>query len=171
MRSEIAGQARGCGFFEKHPDVRSVSGARPFYSDGQPNLATSFQDSLRILAPILLVQIDGQEPATLVEEHWVNSGDEGMPLEVLAQEMPPDDIIGDRQKPLMRTIPALDLGFLADAADPFVAAGRLVARSTSLAAFEPAGINIIATTEKRPEQLYLHLSRSVLSDGESWRGW
>jgi hypothetical protein len=71
--------------------------------------------------------------------------------------MPANDVICDREEPLMGAFAALDLGLFADAADPFVATGRLIARSSGFPAFEPAGINILAAAKKRTKQFYLCL--------------
>ena len=64
-----------------------------------------------------------------------------------------DHLVGDRQEAPIGTFEAFYAGFVAQAADPFVGASRPVAGSTSLAALEPAGINILSPTEQGAEEV------------------
>src|SRR3989442_1424969 len=66
--------------------------------------------------------------------------------------MPADCLVGHRQEPLMRTFAALNLGLLANASDPFIAANRLIACLARLAALKAAGISTFTATEESPEQ-------------------
>src|SRR4051812_36520632 len=102
MRSQVASELCGNGFIEKHPDMRSIAGARTFHNDRQSDPLTSIAHGLHILMPILLVQINCQAPTALICEQWINAGDESIPMRILSRKMPSDDVVGDRQKPLMQ---------------------------------------------------------------------
>ena len=57
----------------------------------------------------------------------------------------------------MRTLGALDPRLLANAADPFVRAGRSISRLACLSALEATRVDILATAEQRSEQRNLRL--------------
>jgi hypothetical protein len=78
--------------------------------------------------------------------------------------MPTNDLIGHAKERLVWTFAALDLGFLADPADPFVAAGRLVTGLPGATAFEPQGIDFFPSAKKRAEQGDLGGGRGMLID-------
>jgi len=61
-------------------------------------------------------------------------------------EMLVDDVVGNRQKCLVRTIRALDPGFLADAGRPLVGTGRAIPRSSGFR-LPSEGIGVLATAE------------------------
>jgi hypothetical protein len=115
--------------------------------------------------PTLFVQIDGEEEAGLVEEHWVDAGDERVSLGVFPGKVPADDFVGDGEEALVWALAAFDPGFLANAADPFVAAGGLVSGPACFPAFEAAGIYIFASAEEGTEQFDFCFWRRVLRDG------
>ena len=108
--------------------------------------------------PTLFVQIDGEEEAGLVEEHWVDAGDERASLGVFPAKVPADDFVGDGEEALVWAVAAFDPGFLANAANPLVTAGGLVAGPSGFPTFKPARIDILAASKKGSEQLDLRLS-------------
>jgi len=75
-----------------------------------------------------------------------------------------DHLVGDRQEAPIGTFEAFYAGFVAQAADPFVGASRPVAGSTSLAALEPAGINILSPTEQGAEEVDFGSGRRLIRD-------
>ena len=66
--------------------------------------------------------------------------------------MPTHHLVIDGQQFPMGAVRASDAGFLADAADPFVATGGQVAGTTCAPALEAFRIDIVATAEERPEE-------------------
>ena len=54
-----------------------------------------------ILAPAGLVEVDGEEEARLVQEHRVDARDEGLPVVVVAGQVPANDVVGHRKEPTM----------------------------------------------------------------------
>jgi len=131
--------------------MRSVARARTFQNDRQSDPFTSIAYGLYILMPILLVQIDCQEPTGLICEQRINAGDECIPMRILSRKVPSDDVVSDRQKPLMQALTTFDPGLLADAANPLVPAGGLVAGPSCFPTFKPARINILAASKKGSE--------------------
>ena len=79
-------------------------------------------------------------------------------MRILSRKVPPDDLVGDRQKPLMQALTAFDPGFLADPANPLVTARGLVARPAGFPTFKSSRINILAASKTGSEQLDLRLS-------------
>jgi hypothetical protein len=148
----------GNRLIEKHPDMCAVSGTRTFHRHRHSDSLAGILHSPHVLTPVLLVQIDGQEPAGFIEQHRVNSGDKGMSQRILSREMPPDNLVGDGQEPLMPALAALDFRLFTNATNPFVAASRLVTRPAGLSAFEPAGIDIFASAKQGAKQADLFLS-------------
>lgn len=67
--------------------------------------------------------------------------------------MPADHFVGNLQVALVLAVPAFDSWFVTDHPDPFIATGRLVARATGPLAFKAERIDVIAPTEKGPEEL------------------
>ena len=90
-----------------------------------------------------LVKIGRQEEAGLIQEHRIDAHDEVAAVVILAGEVPANDIVGDREKTAVGAVVTLDPGLLADAPDPFIGAGRLIARPAGLAALEAAGMDIL----------------------------
>ena len=133
------------------------------------NPLTSIAHGLHVLMPILLVQIDCQEPTALICEQRINAGDESIPMRIFSRKVPSDDIVSDRQKSLMQALTAFDPRFLADAANPLVTTGGLVASPSGFPTFKPARINILAASKKGSEQFDLGLSRIVLCNNRSRR--
>ena len=78
--------------------------------------------------------------------------------------MPFEHFIGYRQERLVRASAALDLGFVAQARHPFVAARRSVARLTSLGILPALGEDIFTPAKERPEERYLLAGRRAIRD-------
>ena len=81
------------------------------------------------------------------------------PLSILAGKMPADYVVGNGQKPLMRTISAFDARLFANPSDPLVGAHRRIAGFAGLAALKAARIDIVTSTKKRPEECDLNVRR------------
>jgi hypothetical protein len=62
--------------------------------------------------------------------------------------MSPNHLIGDLQPLLMPALVALDPGFLADTAHPFIAADRRIPRFPGPTTDKPPGIDISSPPEK-----------------------
>jgi hypothetical protein len=58
-----------------------------------------------------------------------------------------DHLVGDRKEAPIWTLEAFYAGFLAQPANPFVGASRLVATPACLSTFKPTRINILAPVE------------------------
>lgn len=118
--------------------------------------ATAGLDKRRgIVLPAGLVEVGRQKETGLVPLQRIDACDESA-MRWLAGRMtaqvPIDDLIGHRKKRPVCTIRAFDLGLAADAAHPFIAAGRRVAGLARRRALEAACIEIVPATEKRPKQ-------------------
>ena len=106
-----------------------------------------------IRLPGIAIKINRQQITGFVREQGIKAHDE-LPAQVIpARQVLANYVVGDRQEAPIWTFEALDAGLLAQAADPFVGASRLVATPASLSALEPTGINILAPAEQRAEQV------------------
>src|SRR5688572_4612194 len=100
--------------------MSSVAASRPLQRRWQVQVTTRLKNRLRVLPPVCLIQVNCQEKASLVSQHWVNAHDEIAPRAVLSGEMPADHFVGNRQEMLMCAGTALDPRFFANARHPFV---------------------------------------------------
>src|SRR5271170_850285 len=114
-----------------------------FQIGGQIHGAACFQKRLRILLPAFLIKISGQKKASLIQKHRVNAHDEIPAILVLTDKMPANHIVGDWQKTAVWALGTFDLRLLTQALDPFIGAGRCIARSAGLTAFETTRIDIV----------------------------
>ena len=80
-----------------------------------------------ILGPGGAIEPGGEEPAGLIPQHRIHREGEGASEPVASLQMPADPLVGHRQEPLVRAIKTADPRFVADPADPFIAARRLIA--------------------------------------------
>jgi hypothetical protein len=64
-----------------------------------------------------------------------------------------NDLVGDRQQAPIWTLEAFHAGLLAQPANPFVGASRLVATLAGLSALESTRVNIFSPTEQRAEEV------------------
>ena len=114
----LRASAAGIASLEKQPDVSAVARARSLQSRRQVQPATGFQNGLRILLPLRLVEVGRQEEAGFVPKQWVNAHDEVAPGVVVAGKVPANDLVRHRQEVLVRTSGAFDSGLLAQARSP-----------------------------------------------------
>src|SRR2546426_5236119 len=112
-----------------------------------------------VLAPAFLIEIDGQEKTRLVLKHWINACDKRLTRLIKTRQVPTNHFIGHWKKTLVLAVRALDSRLLADASNPFIAAGRRVTRSPGFPALEPPRINVVSTTEERAEKFDLNVSQ------------
>ena len=82
-----------------------------------------FEKGGRILLPPGLVEINGKEETRFVPQQRIDAGDEGLPIGVMAREVPPNHVVGHRKESTVGTFGALDAWLLADATHPLVGAG------------------------------------------------
>jgi hypothetical protein len=141
-----------------------LPGARALQRGWNAQTTASFPKCLRVLSPTFLVEIDGQEKTGFVLKHRIDAHDEILALIILTREVPPDCLIGDGEKALMRTIATFDPGFLANTLNPFVAADRLIACLARLSAFKPAWIDVLAPTKESTEQGDFRFRRRPMID-------
>mgnify|MGYP003339919884 CR=1 FL=1 len=87
---------------------------------------TRLQERRRVVLPVGLVEVGGEEVARFVWEQRVHAGDERLVMLVFAREMPANHVIRYGQKATVRALGALDPRLFADATDPLVRAGRRV---------------------------------------------
>ena len=102
---------------EEEPGVAPIARSRPLDRWIDAGLPAGISERSDIGLPIALVEVDGQEPARIVREEWIET-DNMSTLEVVE-----DDFVGHGKKRLARAFAALDSRLLADARDPFVCAG------------------------------------------------
>ena len=126
--------------------------------------AAGVGESLHVLLPPLLVEVDGQKEAGLVLQHRIDAVDARLPLIVATRQMTTDHVVGHRKKAPLRAVGALDLRLLADPSNPFVRAGRRVPGLAGLAALEASRIDVVPSAEQRTEQGNLRKRRRVLID-------
>jgi len=122
------------------PRPRALDGA------GHPDHPARLGERQHVVLPRALVDVGRDESAGLVREKRVDA-DHVAPLEVL-----PDDLVGHRQERQAGALPALDTRLLADAAHPFVGAGRSISRATRGVARPELRIEVVPPPEELTEQ-------------------
>ena len=137
---KLSGPARWNRGLEEGPDVSAFTRPRDFDAGGDSKFPAAGGVSHGVLAPGRFVEIGGDEPASVVMQDRVDT------QRAASREMIVDDVVGNRQKRLVRTIRALDPGFLADAGDPLVCAGGAIPRSSGLR-LPSERIGVLATAE------------------------
>jgi hypothetical protein len=75
-----------------------------------------------------------------------------------------NQFIGDRKKPTMATIGALDTRLIAQPADPFITAGGRVSGFARATTFETTWIDIFAAAEQGTKQPYFFLWFRLFAD-------
>ena len=115
VRPEPASQGSRKRFIEEDPDVCAL--ARPRTLDGRRHVQcpACVGKRRRIVSPGRLVEVCGEEEAGLVEEQRIHSSDKGLPRSIPTRQVPPDNLVGHREKPSMDTVGALNARPLADA--------------------------------------------------------
>ena len=176
--THLAGGARRHRSVEEEPDVCSV--ARPGALDREVDTLSPacFDEGAHVLPPLCLVEVHGEKPASLILQHRVD------PDHVVSFEMIVDGLLGHRDERLVRTLATLDATFVAQAADPFIAACWRVALRALLGVDPALGIDVGPATEKpheerdllfrcrwhRPARHFSLLGRPTLLFGHLWRG-
>ena len=94
----------------------------------------------------------------------MDAHDEIATVVIPAGEMPADYLVCNGEKTAAWAFGALDPGLLAEAADPFVGAGRLIAGLAGPSALKAAGIDVVASTKERAEKRDLGLCRRMVID-------
>jgi hypothetical protein len=73
---------------------------------------TDLQNRPNIIAPLAPIEIQRQEPASLIQKHRVNTHDKWTPSPVTPQEMPTDDLVRYRKQLAVLAGSTFDPGFL-----------------------------------------------------------
>lgn len=122
--AEVSGKPGWSRLFEEQPNVSAV--ARPGTLQGTRKrvVVTYPQDRLSITTPVVPVEIHCQKSAGFVQEHRINTHDEGAPSFIHSGEMAPDDFISDGQQFTVGTRRTLNTGFFTEPANPLVRTGR-----------------------------------------------
>jgi hypothetical protein len=107
----------------------------------------STQHTTAIILPTLAIKIDREKQTGLIKQPRVHPHREWMSKIIVPQQMMPDGFVSDWQKPTIGTLSAFYPRFFANAADPFVGAGRRVTATACFAALKSPRINIFAATE------------------------
>ena len=123
VRAEPSGQCRWNGFLEEEPDVRALSRAGALEGGWKVQPTTGFEKCGRIFLPSGLVEINGKEETRFVPQQRIDAGDKGLPIGVMAREVPANHVVGHRKESTVGTFSALDARLLADATHPLVRAG------------------------------------------------
>ena len=119
-----AGRRRGHGRIEEEPGVRPVARARTLDRDGQSGGLACAAERGDVLSPVPLVEIHREKAARLVREHGVDAG------HVASPKVVQDHAVANREKRLVRTLPATYARLFADPRYPLVAAGGRVPRAS-----------------------------------------
>ena len=78
--------------------MRTLARARHFQCNRHAQLTTRFREALRILAPLGIVEVDGQEVAGVVGEQRVDAG--GVPPGKVIKDRP----VGQRDQAAVATV-------------------------------------------------------------------
>ena len=147
----------------------AIAGARALERRRHTDLAACRDEGSCIARPTLVVEIDGQEAARIIEEQRIDTGDEiatapVRPNAVLAAQVALDHLVRDGDEGLVRAVAALDLRLAAYAAHPFVGACRSIARTTRLRVLPSGREDIGATAEQAAEQGNFLRGRGAVGD-------
>jgi hypothetical protein len=106
--------------------VAATTGARPLECSRNSALATRGHERERVARPTLVVEVDGEKTAGVVEQQRVDTSDEItsaiVPDAILATQMGFDHLVGDRNERLVRALAATNLRLAANTAHPLVRA-------------------------------------------------
>ena len=160
--TEIAREPGGDRVGKEQPDMGAVARARPFQGGGDFETPAGLQEGHGVHGPVFAVEIERQEMTALVFEQGENAGHKVPAASIDAREVPANHLVGDGEEAPVRTIEALDLRLLAQAAHPFVGAGGLVTRAPRLPALETHRVNILPPTKQGSEEGDLLGSRGGL---------
>src|SRR5215831_15403254 len=139
------------GVGEEQPDVAAVAGARPLECGRNSELATLGQECESVARPALVVEVDGEKAAGVVEQQRIDTSDEitaaTVPNAILASQMGFDHLVGDRNERLIRALTATNLRLAANAADPLVRASWSIAAASGFRILPTCGEYIRAARE------------------------
>jgi hypothetical protein len=145
----LPGGTRGDRRCEEEPRVRAMPRSRALDRGRDAGAPAGLRERQHVVGPGSLVEVGSDEPACLIREQRV-SGDDVPPLEVIE-----DDLIRHRAERLVRTLPALDTGLLADAPYPFIRACRRVPLSAGRRVGPELRVQVVAAPEELAEQGHL----------------
>ena len=106
--------------------MSAAAGSGPFQCGWNAKSTTGFHECPAVLTPAFLVKIDGKEKTRLVLKHGINACNEPFTGVITARKMPTDYFVCHWKKLPILTLRALNSRLFADAANPFIAAGRRV---------------------------------------------
>src|SRR5262249_29826861 len=134
------------GVGKEKPDVAAVAGARPLERGRNSELATRGQKCERVTRPALVVEVDGEKAAGVVEQQRIHAGDEitSAPDAILATQMSFDHLVDDRNERLVWALAATNLRLAANTAHPLVGASWSIAAATGFRILPSCGEHIRA---------------------------
>jgi hypothetical protein len=97
--------------------------------------------------PGIAIKIDGQQITGFIAEQGIKAYNELPPPVISARQVLANHLVGDQQEAPIWTLEAFDAGLLAQPANPFIGASRLVATPAGLSALESTRVNIFSPTE------------------------
>ena len=137
---------------EEDPHMAAVAGSRSFQRGRNPQRSTGRQKDGNVAVPGLLVEVDGQEPAGFVGQHGVHAAGEVASVRTPAPEVAVDDFGGHRYECLVRALPALYPGLVADSGRPLVGAGGGVAGPAAPYIAPPLRKHVLTAAKQRLKQ-------------------
>ncbi|OIQ72318.1 hypothetical protein GALL_460570 [mine drainage metagenome] len=131
---------------EEHPGMGALTGSRNLQRRRHAQLSARLHEGPRVVPPIRLVEIDGQEAAAVVLQQRVH------PDRVLAGQVLVDHRVRQRDKQAMAAIAALDARLVAHTGAPLIRAGRRVARLARGLALPTDRIHVGAAAKEASEE-------------------
>lgn len=64
----------------------------------ESSVPTRVEERGRVVLPVRLVEVDGEDEARFVEQQRIDAGDEHLPLGVDSGKMPANDVVGEGQE-------------------------------------------------------------------------
>ena len=138
---------------EEHPGVSPLTGARNLQRRGHAQLRARLHECLRIVPPLGLVEVDGQEVAAVVLHQRIH------PDRVIAGQVLVDHGVRQRDEQAIGAVAALDARLLAYAGPPLIRAGWCVARLACGLALPSNGEHVGAAAEQAPVERDLLVGR------------
>jgi hypothetical protein len=139
------------GVGKEQPDVATAAGARALECGRNSELATRSQECERVARPTLVVEVDGEKTAGIVEQQRIDTSDEItsaiVPDAILTTQMGFDHLIGDRNERLVRALAATNLRLAANTAHPLVRASWGIAAAAGFRILPSCGEHIRAARE------------------------
>jgi hypothetical protein len=139
------------GVGKEQPDVAAVAGARPLECCRNSELATCGQECERVARPALIVEVNGEKAAGVVEQQRIDTSDKitaaVVPDAILATQMGFDHLVGDRNKRLVRALSATNLRLATNTAHPLVRASWSIPAAARFRILPSRGEHIRAAPE------------------------